>query len=267
MLVTDTHWGGEEEANGGEGNGAEDDCEDFIACAKSFNPDYIFHIGDITDRGTDAQFTQAKKGFSDIIRSTNADRIWAIPGGSHDGLTDYGEAEEKQWKMGFYRILDQPSQWYTLKIGNNVFVFCGFFSQLESWGTPYNYGADNSTDKAKLMNQNKVDWLDRTLAKWQGTGNNIFILYHLPLYDTNVYSKAWSGNSARLVYEHTLIKDIISKYTDVVAWFNGHVHIDPDEFADGLGSCVSGASRPDLPDQMHFIYCGDIWWEHGRAAK
>lgn len=117
------------------------------------------------------------------------------------------------------------------------------------------------------MNQNKVDWLDRTLAKWQGTGNNIFILYHRPLYDTNVYSKSWSGNSNRLVYEHTMIKNIIGKYTDVVAWFNGHVHIDPDEFADGLGSCVPGASRPDLPDQMHFIYCGDIWWEHGRAAE
>ena len=267
MLVTDTHWGGEGEANGGEGNGAEDDIEDWIACAKSFNPDYIFHIGDITDRGRDIQFAYAEQSFADIINSTNVDRIWTTAGGAHDGLMDYYYKEQK-WKLGFYRILNQTSQWYTLKIGNNVFVFCGNFAQPESWATPYNYGADNSTGKAKLMNQNKVDWLDRTLAKWQGTGNNIFILYHLPLYDTNVYSKTWVGKDPdRLVHEHTLIKNIIGKYTDVVAWFNGHVHIDPDEFADGLGSCVSGASRANLPDHVHFIYCGDIWWEHGPAAR
>ena len=298
MLVSDTHWGGIEH------NGcAADDIQDFIECTRYLNPDYIFHLGDITESGQDKEFLCAKENFSKIVKITNANGVWTIGGGSHDGLAGYipledyfdsvpslkrilntlksTKAGEKiynmfdyltQWLrvkfyMGFYQILNQTSQWYTLKIGNNIFVMVGYFYQPWTWSSG-NYGGGG---EANILNLNKVNWLNRTLAKWNGTGNNIFICHHFPLHHTNIYTHDWAGmKNKRFIYESKLIMDVLSLYTDVVAWFSGHVHTDSNAtYSDhpnvSSGTIVSGLSRPDLPDHVHFIYCGNIWREHGSA--
>lgn len=298
LLVSDTHWGGVEHDGV-----AEDDITNFMNCLKYFNPDYLIHLGDITESGEDEQFILAYENFSEIIKTTNVDHIWSVPGGSHDGLTGYISLEDyfnfgpvvkklierlkktrigerlyvwmdffTQWlriifKLGFYQILNQTSQWYTLKIGNNVFVMVGYFYQPWTWSSG-NYGGSG---EANLLNMNKVNWLNRTLAKWNGTGNNIFICHHFPLRHTNIYTHKWAGMyNPRFINESGMIMEILSQYTDVVAWFSGHVHIDSNATFSSdpkvsSGTAVSGASRPDLPDHVHFINCGNIWKEHGQA--
>ena len=298
ILVSDTHWGGKE-YDGIAG----DDIQDFIKCMKYLNPDYLLHLGDITELGLKAEFTQARENFTDIIESTNINHIWSTGGGSHDGLVSYiplenffhlgsiarfffemftsnriGEKIHKilclltqnfryKFCLGFYQILNQTSQWYTLKIGNNVFVMVGYFHQPATWSSG-NYSGD---DEANLLNMNKVNWLNATLAKWNGTGNNIFICHHFPLYHTNIYTDSWAGMyDDRFQYESQIITNMLSNYTDVVAWFSGHVHVDSNatyssELATSKGTAVSGASRHHLPDHVHFINCGNIWKEHGKA--
>lgn len=298
LLTSCTHWGGIEY----DGIAA-DDIQDWMNSVKYLNPDYILHLGDITDYGEDEEFVQAYENFSEIIKTTNVNNIWSTGGGAHDGLAGYIPLEDyfaldpivrqlierlkgtkigesvyslidffTQWlrlkfKLGFYQILNQTSQWYTLKIGNNVFVMVGYFQQQWTWASG-NYGG---CEEADLLNMNKVNWLNCTLAKWNGTGNNIFICHHFPLHHTNIYTHKWAGmNNRRFVYESRLIMDILSHYTDVVAWLSGHVHVDSNATYSShpkvsKGTAVSGASRPDLPDHVHFICCGDIWKEHGMA--
>ncbi|MCK4365519.1 MAG: metallophosphoesterase [Thermoplasmatales archaeon] len=296
ILVSDTHWGGRE-YDGIAG----DDIQDCIKSMKYLNPDYILHLGDVTELGRDEEFVQAYENFSEIIESTNVNHIWSIGGGAHDGLVGYISLEDyfnlgpilrfivekfKETKfgeriyelvsfftqnyrykfyLGFYQILNQTSQWYTLKIGNNVFVMVGYFHQPAIWAS----GEYGGCDEANLLNMNKVNWLNQTLAKWNGTGNNIFICHHFPLHHTNIYTHKWSGlNHDRFVNESKMIMDILSNYTDVVAWLSGHVHVDSNAtYSSGpgvsKGTAVSGASRPDLPDHVHFINCGNVWKEHG----
>ena len=298
LLTSDTHWGGIEHSGK-----AEDDIPDWIKSIKHLNPDYILHLGDITDHGEDEEFIQAYENFSEIIKTTNVTQVWTIGGGSHDGLPGYilledylnlGPISKKifeifrstrigeksidlidyltQWlrikfKLGFYQILNQTSQWYTLKIGNNIFIMVGFFHQPWTWSSG-NYGG---IGEANILNLNKVEWLNRTLSKWNGTGNNIFICHHFPLYHTNIYTHEWAGmKNERFIYESELIMDILSNYTDVVAWFSGHVHADSNATYSNhpnvsKGTAVSGASRQDLPNHMNFVYCGNIWKEHGTA--
>jgi hypothetical protein len=259
-LCADTHWGGVEQ----EGDSVEDIAA-WIESTIGLNPDFLFHLGDIAESGQDAQFLGAQQAFSELVANTKIDRVWAIPGGHHDGLcrTTYISS----FRMGFYRILNNTSQWYTLKIGNNVFIMLGYFAQPGSWSS----GEYGGTDRADLLNRNKLDWLARTLAKWDRRGCNIFVCHHFPLHHTNIYTESWANmNRDRFVYESELILDLLRRTQDVVAWFSGHVHVDSDaRYDDGPGTSdgtiLDGAMRPDLPAHVHFISVGDIWREHGQA--
>ena len=268
---------------------------------KFLNPDYLIHLGDITENGETNEYKNAKENFSYLINCTNLEKIWCTGGGAHDGLAGYKLLEnyfsflpilkhliEKfktnkilfnmykwveyftqflrvKFKLGFYQILNHTSQWYTLKCGNNVFVVVGYFNQPYTWSS----GEYGGVSEGNLLNQNKVGWLNKTLAKWNGTGNNIFICHHLPLHKTNIYTKKWAGMSdSRFIFESNKIKGILRNYTDVIAWFSGHVHVDSNATYSSdcfvsKGTAVSGKSRPDLPDHVSFICCGDIWKEHG----
>ena len=298
ILFSDTHWGGKE--NDGM---AVDDIEETIKCIKNFDPDYILHLGDVADFGTDEEFYKAYENFSEIINSTKINKIWCIGGGAHDGLVGYVPIEEYynfgllikkiisvikktnigeklyeiislltqdnryRFYTGFYKILNQTSQFYTLKIGNNVFVMLGYFHQPACWSS----GEYGGYSEANILNKNKLNWLDKTLAKWNNTGNNIFICHHFPLYHTNIYTHSWAGmKHDRFIYESKIIKNILVNYSDVVAWFSGHVHVGSNATYSShpevsKGTAVSGASRDDLPDNIHFINCGNIWKEHGKA--
>jgi hypothetical protein len=265
MLSSDTHFGGVEP----DGIAA-DDIEDWKKSIYRLDPDYLFHVGDIVQYGYPEEFKDAKGNFTEIIQNTKLDRIWAIPGGKHDGLFQSGFYYQHYpgWYMGFYRALNHTSQWYTLKIGNNVFIMTGYFAQPKEWSSG-NYGGISRGD---LFNQNKINWLNETLAKWSGKENNIFILHHLPLDRTNIWSSDWSNTAGKLrfLYESKIIKDMLYDYPDVVAWISAHVHVDSNAYYDlgdpdnvSKGTIVNGSSRNNLPPHVHFIHEGNIWKEHG----
>ena len=259
VLCSDTHWGGREDDGI-----AEDDIADWIRSTIGLYPDYVFHLGDITDHAKDKSFLAAKRGFDEIVSGTKIDRIWQIAGGWHDGL--YG-ISRGAWQMGFHRILNNTSQWYTLKLGNIVFVMLGYFAQPGSWST----GAYGGTERADLMNQNKVDWLARTLRKWDGRGYNIIICRHFPLHGTHILTNTWANMGRdRFVHECAMIQQLLRETRDVVAWFGAHIHVDSfARYDDGPGASdgtiLSGAARPDLPSHVHYISVGDIWREHGQC--
>lgn len=259
LLCSDTHWGGWE-ADG-------DSVEDIAALMDSaihLHPDHLFLLGDITDHGLESQFLDAYEGLADLVATTKIDRVWQIAGGNHDGLF---AISGNRWRLGFHRILGNTSQWYTLRIGNNVFIMLGYFAQPGTWSS----GAYGGTARADIMNQNKVDWLARQLRKWDGRGYNIFLMHHFPLHHTNIYTDTWANTSRdRFVYECDLILDLLEQTQDVVAWFSAHVHVDSDARHDdgpgtSDGTILDGATRPDLPAHVHFICIGDIWREHGKG--
>jgi hypothetical protein len=257
VLCSDTHFGGVASQGNAAGN-----IPTWVESTVDLNPDHLLHLGDVTDWGADSQFTEARQVFDDLVARTNIDRVWAIAGGSHDGLCALGSPI--MWRLGFHRILRNTSQWYTLKIGNNVFVMLGYFAQPGGWSS----GEYGGTDRADIMNQNKVDWLERTLNKWDGQGNNIFICRHFPLHHTHIRTHSWPNmDRDRFIYECGLIRDLLGQTQDVVAWFGAHVHIDSDARVDGWpgtsnGTILDGATRPELPGQMHFVSIGDIWRQH-----
>jgi hypothetical protein len=259
-LVSDTHWANPDAVE--HGVSAQTEIGKWMKSTTFLNPDYLFHLGDITNHADAASWQKAKVCYASILHATDCTHIYSIPGGKHDGFLAY----LNKWETGFHTILNQTSQWYTVKIGNIVFVCTGYFDIPSYWASG-NYGGH---DQAGIFCRNKLAWLDKTLAYWNGTGNNIIILNHVPIINTTCYSYSWYAMSGDIdTYENTLIKQMLTKYTDVVGWFNGHIHTDSTSSGvDGRashGNICNGSQRNDLPD-VYFMNDGDIWYGHYPAG-
>lgn len=230
---------------------------------KNKNPDFLFHLGDIADRGElkFGEFNKANAAFDDIIKNTNVENIWITLGGGHDGYPD--PLGLPNWNgVSFLRDRKLTSSWYTIKKGNNVFIFCNIIGC-------YGWTLDWRTGGCHFIPQNYIDWLGGQLSKWNDTENNIWIITHSPLQHTNVYTHEWGGMQTEPWITTTAkIKNLLSKYrVDVL--MNGHVHIDPDKSHSSHpnvsgGNVVLGTSRDDLPDKTTFLHVPSVCWRHGR---
>lgn len=265
VVCSDTHWGGSE----GDGDSA-DDLPGFITCVKTKNPDYLFHLGDVTDTATNTQWNNARDDMQKIVDNVTADRCWYTHGGNHDGqfFSNFNSGVD----MGIYRKMNHTSMYYTVKVGNNVFIFCGYISQPKEWGIPGEHGAgDPVEDKNQLMGQHRIDWLNSECAKWNGTGNNIFILTHTDHYKTIVCS-TYGGHGARiknstLWEDQNRVKPLLENYTDIVAYLAGHLQTDSNAT---VTNCHYGASGTVMNcsnfgswrDGLYFVLVTGIWKEH-----
>ncbi len=258
VLWADTHYGNTER------DGAANDIAASVEWIKEKNPDFVFHLGDIVDRGEFAEFDAASADFDEIIHNTPVQGIWFTFGGGHDGYFD--QVGSPNWNGAeFLRKRKLTGLWYTIREGNNVFIFCSIVQGKPGWDSAWGSGGGH------FIPQNKLDWLEEQLAKYEDTENNIFVIAHTQLYHTNAYSHEWAQMD-KIEWQKTSEKllELFGRYR-VDVYVHGHLHIDPDQSYSGhadasAGNVLLNGFRQDLPSTT-FIHAGSVDWEHGRERS
>lgn len=257
LLLADTHFGDTA------GDGSSNDINYTWAWMKTKNPDFVLHIGDITSRGYTPEFTEANNFFDDLIQNTNIEKIWFTYGGNHDGYNN----KLAHWTGAqFQRDQNLTSLWYTIKKGNNVFIFTTLVQQRDWWESDWDQGT-----ASHLITRDKINWLESELNKYNNTENNIFVITHTPPVHTNIYTDTWAQmqNNA-WKNTSTLLLDLFDRYR-VDVFISGHVHIDPDKaYGDNhenvsAGNILIRGFRNDLPNTT-FLHATDVDWEHGETV-
>jgi len=265
VLTADPHWGSVE------GTGSDEECTLMVDWIKYKNPDFMLMAGDVAEgqtwgggKSTELQLSWASENFSDIISNTNIEKIWWTFGGNHDGYVD---ANYNNWDGAtFLRSENLSSLWYTIKVGNNVFIFCSIIGCDATWSdSDWSIG-----NRDHIITQPHIDWLESQLAKYD-TNNNIFIICHTQVQNTNIASGdddwAQMGTTAWETVS-TQLRNMFGNYS-VDAWIHGHVHADPSHSYDDDNECNQGnivlQGFNGVTGVMNTTYChiGSVFHEHG----
>lgn len=268
VLVADTHYGNTE------GDGYKDDVQATWNWIKSYDPDYIFLVGDVTEDSDPGSWDEYQADVADMVSSTSVTDVFSILGGNHDGFTD-GESRASIGGGKNYgtngltqmRGLDK-SPLYTFEIGNNAFIFINHIVLRKSDTQEMN----GCCHTGAILPQVYLEWTEKKLSWYRMHGYNTFIVTHIPPSNTTVFtshgivaqldSEAWLTSSAKL-------REIIEA-NGLDALVSGHVHNDPDDIYKSDDSCSGtvafGRDLPnlfqDVPDTT-FINVGCVCYEHG----
>ncbi|MCI0497043.1 MAG: metallophosphoesterase, partial [Thermoplasmata archaeon] len=278
VLVADTHFG-----NVHEGNGSADDIASMEDWINGTDPDFLMHMGDIVsyskkagadDQGDYDEFIEAGASFDEMIEHTPINDVWFALG-NHEAYpnTDTKYSKWAHWDGArFMRDRGLVSPWYVIKEGNNVFVFVGVVRDMENgWVSEWKDIGWGKNEGSIYIPQNKLEWLDRTLAYWKDTPNNIFVICHMAIVDTNSYSRAWYHQSHNqwIMTSRKLLSIFEDNRVDV--YLHGHIHTDPDSSYSShvnvsKGNVLVSGFRSDLPATT-FIHVPSINWEHGKERN
>jgi len=221
----------------------------------------------VVDQGELSDYALANKDFDDLIQNTNIENIWFTFGGGHDG---YAHKTPPHWNgASFQRDRNLTSLWYTIKEGNNVFIFTSILQGSPDpaiwdygWGDPIDY-----LKNGHFIAMNKLNWLESQLAEYENTENNIFVITHTPIVHTNAYTHDWA-QMQRYTWMNTsdILLDLFEEYR-VDVFIHAHVHTDPDKAYSNhtnvsAGNVLLRGFRSDLPDTT-FLHATDVNWEHG----
>jgi len=277
VLVADTHYG-----NVIEGNGSADDIDLMEKWINNTDPDFLLHMGDVASyeqkkdiayNGSYNEFIQAGESFDELINETPIEDVWWVVG-NHDAYADI-DNQNNSWAhwdgARFLRDRHFTSPWYTIREGNNVFIFCAVINDMKfGWDSDWRNMSWGEERGSSYIPQNKLDWLEGELGHWENTENNIFLIVHLPITDTNGYSRAWHRQTDNqwLVTSKKLL-ELLEEYR-VDVYMHGHVHTDPDTSKSSdvnvsRGTVLVSGFRTDLPNTT-FLRVSDINWEHAKEA-
>ena len=174
-----------------------------------------FNLGDITDR-KNSDLEVIKQHLSQLNH-----KIYHLTGNhDYEGVTS---------NSVLYKQLDMPSEYYSFKKGDWVFIMLNT-NEIASYaniaGTPKENEWNRMQEQIKQIkgkyayewnggiSEKQMKWLDRLLKKCEKKGLSVLIFSHHPLYPQSDFS-ALNGNE---------IVDTLSKYSCVKAAFSGHHH-------------------------------------------
>lgn len=230
------------------------------------SPEYIFHMGDVTEDSQHHSWQMARDNFSDITNQTPTEKIWFTTGASHDGFTDKVNSHTEDPKdLGMNQLkkmqmFNHTSMLYSVEFGNNVFI------------TVPTYSRKINSDQSQFFAKAWRDWLRHELEYYDEHDYNIIFYTHQPLNNTNAYtdpSDSWYGmDDAEWQENSRTMKGMVEKY-DVDVVLTGHVHSDPDKHKPASdaksGKVVNGSNFSDLPNTT-FISNAATAWKHGSAT-
>jgi len=259
-LWGDTHWGNIQ------GDGAGNDIVDSVEFITARDPDYVFHLGDVTSDADPWAFERANENFSRVVGETGADHVWFTTGATHDGFADGASFKSADGGLdyglgpglAFMRERGRPSFLYTVEMGNTAFV---------TVPTYYAGKKLNTRDKQFKVVEPWRSWLESQLRYYDRRGYNVVVYSHFPLYRTNQWTEEWSGVGSDGWRETSAaMKRLIEEYS-VDVYLSAHVHTDTDRHYEGgkhtkSGKIVNGSRYPDMVNTT-YVSNGVINWEHG----
>ena len=199
------------------------------SCIEVFNSlplDAVFHLGDMIDHNY-SSYDSVLPRFSRFKAPLN------LVLGNHDYMIKKRYKEGLVYHIGLGREAGGkdavcPEGAYTKTIGNWCFIILNgddlsyvapqsrekkdernevvgdSYMHLEYTGMPWNGG----------IGKNQLHWLEAQLGAAQGAGQRVIVLCHFPLF----------GKEDHLLFNHTEVFTLISRYPCVKAYFNGHYH-------------------------------------------
>lgn len=189
--------------------------EESVGYFNSQGVQFTVNLGDIIDRD--------QKDLDTVLAYLNrSDRkVWSITG-NHDYK---GVTENKV----LYKKLNMPSEYYSFKKRNWVFVFLNTnevaaYSNVAGTGKEQELKAMRGQIKATGGKQGaswnggisarQMKWLDKLLAKSERAGERVLVFSHHPLYPQTAFT----------ALNNMEILGVIGRYSCVKAIFSGHHH-------------------------------------------
>ncbi len=184
-------------------------------CVDRFNSmklDHVFHLGDFIDKEW--------KSFDVVLPIINRLRApFTLVLGNHD----FSVAEEFKEKVP--EIMGLKERYFTITVkgwkfiildGNDVSLFAWpkgsqkYFQAQQKYETKYK---DQQTYNGALGDA-QMDWLENELEIAEKTSEKVILLCHFPILPVD----------AHVLWNSVEVLDLISDYSCVKAWFNGHNH-------------------------------------------
>ncbi len=173
----------------------------------SFNPDYIFCLGDLTAYSQPEEW----EAYENWINELNAPVFDLL--GNHD--RDYSVFSEDNYGREYFTELGRVSDTTAWKMGNNVFILIS---------EEHDYEGDGN-DLSSVIPDKRFDFIEEQLKKYSDS-NNVFILSHSPLTGITAFSETWfNGRSESWIGITRKYLEMFEDYP-VIAHISGHIHMD-----------------------------------------
>ena len=186
-----------------------------LSAFKHDSVDFVVTLGDIIDQNIKSYYP-----LQNIMDSTCL-KFYHVTG-NHDysvDNTDRGKLPEFYTrKPGYYAITYKNFRFIFIN-GNEVSTYVTknktkikqAQTLLDSLKTK---GEKNAVEWNGAVSKKQLIWLDRQINEADMNGNKVFLLCHFPVFPENVHN----------LLNYNDILSVISKYSNCLAWFNGHNH-------------------------------------------
>ncbi|MCK8107606.1 metallophosphoesterase [Pseudoalteromonas sp. 2CM41L] len=173
----------------------------------------VLHLGDFIDREFKS-FTP----LNTISSSLNAPLYHVL--GNHEFSVD------DKSKMRITDTLNMPSRYYSFEINNWLFIALDG-NDVSTYAWPknskkhkqnmilFNSQYKGHEDWNGAIGTNQLKWLEKKLKVAQVKKQPVVLLSHFPVFPENNHN-LWNAQE---------VLSLISQYTSVKAWFNGHNHV------------------------------------------
>lgn len=188
---------------------------DAINSFKDDSVDFLINLGDLIDRDY-----SSFKTVLNIIDSSGI-KSWHLTG-NHDYSVDSRLKKHlpipMPLKEGYYSFVHKNFRFIALN-GNELSTYGAGGRSKKKAAQKYlsslrDSGSVNAMDWNGGISRKQLGWLNGQLEEAVTKGEKVFILCHFPVYPENVHNLLNSNE----------VLDILNKYNNIVAWFNGHNH-------------------------------------------
>jgi 3',5'-cyclic AMP phosphodiesterase CpdA len=177
--------------------------------------DFAVNLGDIIDGDFESYAP-----VMDIIRSSGIKTYHVT--GNHDYAVE-SKLKKKLpvlsgSKKGYYSFVSGGFRFIFLN-GNEISTYASSAGKEINKGTAYlnrlkAAGEINSVEWNGGIGRNQLEWFEKELKEANAENQKVFIFCHFPIFPMNIHN----------LLNYNDVLEILKKYSNIVAWFNGHNH-------------------------------------------
>lgn len=121
-------------------------------------------------------------------------------------------------KKGYYSFVSGDFRFIFLN-GNEISTYASSSAKEVNKGTEYlnklkAAGEINSVEWNGGIGKDQIEWLEKELNEANTENQRVFLFCHFPVFPMNMHN----------LLNYNDILDILKKYNNIIAWFNGHNH-------------------------------------------
>lgn len=208
-----------------------------------------FHLGDFID-----------EGFSNLQSLNSVTKQSSVP--FYHVLGNHDFSVEDKYKRDVPKALGLPSRYYDFVIGEWRFVVVDG-NDISHYGWPR--GSKQHALSQKLISEKysdlphwngglgekQLEWLVAVLTEADHNKEKVIILSHFPIFPFDRH----------LLWNHKQVMEVITKFPNVKAWFNGHNHEGDYAYKNGVHFITFSAMLDTERTAFSFVTLSDSFIE------